>query len=70
VTTDRVSPTRVSPLQGERTELGDHRYRLYTVDHLPFDALPSYADGGPFPVVHVDVPAVPVDEQPVRGRRR
>jgi hypothetical protein len=29
----------------------DGRYRLYTSEHLDFDALPSYRDGGPSLVV-------------------
>ena len=32
-------------------------YRLYTVEHLPFDALPEYMDGGP-PLVVIDPWAV------------
>lgn len=35
------------PLQGVCSPTYDGRYRLYTVDHLPFDALPAYSDGGP-----------------------
>lgn len=30
----------------------DGRYRLYTVDHVPFDRFPSYSDGGPSTVTH------------------
>lgn len=42
----------VPAMHGEIHEYGyDGRYRLYTVDHLPFDALPSYGDGGPAKVV-------------------
>lgn len=34
-------------LAGERWSWRDGRYRVYTVAHLPFEALPAYADGGP-----------------------
>lgn len=36
-----ITPTSVPAAQGI------NRYRLYTVEHLPFGALPSYRDGGP-----------------------
>lgn len=36
-----ITPTSVPAAQGVT------RYRLYTVEHLPFGALPSYRDGGP-----------------------
>lgn len=40
------------PLQGRLSPHGyDGRYRLYTVDRLPFDALPPYEEGGPAKVV-------------------
>lgn len=42
----------VPPMHGEIHPGGyDGRYRLYTVEHLPFDALPAYVDGGPAKVV-------------------
>ncbi len=40
------------PVEGQIFPTGyDGRYRLYTIAHLPFDALPSYAEGGPAKVV-------------------
>ena len=41
-----ITPTSVPPLTGFRND-----YRLYTVEHIPFDAVPSYRDGGPGTVV-------------------
>lgn len=38
-------------IQGEREPWRDGRYRIYTHEHLDFDALPSYRDGGPATVV-------------------
>lgn len=39
--TARVTPATLPALKG------DGRYRVYTVEHLPFDALPAYDEGGP-----------------------
>jgi hypothetical protein len=50
--TTTVAPATLPALQGEIFTGGyDGRYRLYTVAELPFDALPSYRDGGPGRVV-------------------
>jgi hypothetical protein len=38
-------------VEGELWSWRDGRYRLYTVDHVDFDALPAYGDGGPAKVV-------------------
>ncbi len=43
---------KLPPLKGSAFADGyDGRYRVYTVELLPFDALPAYADGGPSKVV-------------------
>jgi hypothetical protein len=34
-------------LQGSIEPWRDGRYRVYTVEHIEFDALPQYSDGGP-----------------------
>lgn len=48
-----ITLTSVPEQRGEiRTYGGDGRYRLYTIEHLPFDALPSYSDGGPATVTN------------------
>lgn len=31
---------------------GQWQYRLYTVEHIPFEAFPSYSEGGPATVTH------------------
>ena len=46
-----MTTTHAPEIHGSATEYRDSRYRLYTVEHLPFDALPSYRDGGPSTVV-------------------
>lgn len=55
VMVQRVAVTSVPELQGEITTYGyDSRYRLYTAEHVAFDALPTYRDGGPARVAHTD----------------
>lgn len=47
-----TTPAAAKPaLQGSIATWRDHRYRVYGAEHLPFDALPSYRDGGPAKVV-------------------
>lgn len=51
----RVTVTSVPELHGEVTTYGsDLRYRLYTAEHVAFDALPAYRLGGPARVAHTD----------------
>jgi hypothetical protein len=42
--TATVTPTRLPRLQGGSPNT---LYRLYTVEELPWDAVPTYAEGGP-----------------------
>jgi hypothetical protein len=42
-----MTTTSQPELRGMQTASYDGRYRLYTADHLPYDALPRYRDGGP-----------------------
>ena len=46
-----LTPTSIPAERGEAHGSYDGRYRLYTVEHLPFDALPGYSHGGPSTVV-------------------
>lgn len=41
----------IPAIQGKRYSWSDGRYRIYTRDHIDFDTLPSYDDGGPATVV-------------------
>jgi hypothetical protein len=43
--------TSAPQIEGKREPWGDSRYRIYTHEHISFDALPSYRDGGPATVV-------------------
>ncbi|MBQ1048458.1 hypothetical protein KBX50_08265 [Micromonospora sp. C51] len=47
----RRQPASVPELKGERTSHRDGRYRVYTREHLPFDALP---EGHPGALVSLD----------------
>lgn len=47
-----ISPDLIPATQGTVSEHYDGRYRLYTVDVLPFDAVPTWAGGGPALVAH------------------
>lgn len=49
-----IPADKLPPLEGKLWSTRDGRYRLYTVDSLPFDALPAYCDGGPAQVAHTD----------------
>lgn len=35
------------PVKGDVTEWRDGRYRIWTVQHVPFDQFPAYGEGGP-----------------------
>ncbi|MFI7608467.1 hypothetical protein ACIBTV_25405 [Micromonospora sp. NPDC049366] len=43
----RLTPASLPPLQGQTWDNFDGRWRLYTVEHLSFDALPECGKGGP-----------------------
>lgn len=44
-----IHPASLPTLKGSGFRGG---YRMYTVDHIPFDALPAYSDGGPGMATH------------------
>lgn len=44
--------TSLPQVQGAHEGWRDGRYRIYTAEHIDFDALPSYSDGGPAKVAH------------------
>lgn len=49
-----MKPITLPPLQGTAYSWHDGRYRIYTVEQLPFDALPAHSDGGPAMVAHTE----------------